>query len=84
MNMFPNQSVHTMQSFVKWFRITEKDQELNLLLLSSNAQILLFKETALIDSLSEPIAALRYSGTIPTMGGNPSQAPGEYEINSQE
>lgn len=25
MNMFPNQSVHTTQSFVKWFRITEKD-----------------------------------------------------------
>ena len=36
----------------------------------------------MIDSLSEPIAALRYSGTIPAMGENPSQAPGEYEINS--
>ena len=42
------------------------------------------KRQLMIDSLSEPIAALRYSGTIPTMGGNPSQAPGEYEINSQE
>lgn len=36
----------------------------------------------MIDSLSEPIAALRYSLTIPTMGENPSQAPAENEINS--
>lgn len=30
------------------------------------------------------ISALRYSQTIPTVGANPSQAPGVYEINSQE
>lgn len=38
----------------------------------------------MIDSLSEPIVALRYSRIIPTMGENPPQAPVEYEINSQE
>lgn len=38
----------------------------------------------MIDSLSEPIPALGYSQTIPTVGANPSQAPVVYEINSQE
>lgn len=36
------------------------------------------------DRLFKPIPALGYSQTIPTVGVNPSQAPGVYEINSQE
>jgi hypothetical protein len=38
----------------------------------------------MIHSSLKSISALRYSRTIPTVGANPSQAPGVYEINSQE
>lgn len=84
MNTFPKRSVYTRSSFVKWFRITEKTRKLNLASPSSNAQISLFKERAQWQILYLSQLLPLDIQTVPTMGENPSQAPVEYEINSQE